>query len=494
MEQAASCTQKRRWIMPEEQLLLLQLNVLNFWQNRNEETSDTPQEHTSVHEPGNEIPKKWRLTNNLELRPWQIESTDKWLKLGNGVAKVVTGAGKSILALSIIERLQATREPDLRVAIIVPSIVLLEQWYDLFVKHGNLPPHAIGRLGGGYQDSLSKGKPILIAVLTSAARTLPTMRVTQPLLLVVDECHRAGSPQMRRIFQTKRTYSLGLSATPERDDCPEDMGERDDELIDQPRITPFSETELGRELGPFFAEIHVVDALAMGLLPRFEVRHYGLPLKASEKSAYQRISREVSDALDSLKNRAPQRFARGGAIIGWARQQVSKNGPHVETARQLVASVSRRKQLLYRMQARQEALRRLVRQEFHDRPSARILIFHEAIDEVMNLFAQLRNDQFPVVVDHSQLPESLRAAAIHSFRVGQAQILVSARSLIEGFDVPTADVGIVVASSGSVRQRIQTLGRILRKSDDCNKLSILHVLYASATTDEYLYEKFDWDK
>jgi hypothetical protein len=71
-------------------------------------------------------------------------------------------------------------------------------------------------------------------------------------------------------------------------------------------------------------------------------------------------------------------------------------------------------------------------------------------------------------------------------------VLVSARSLIEGFDVPAADVGIVVASSSSVRQRVQTLGRILRKKPGEERAAVLHVLYMADTTDEMIYEKQDW--
>ena len=107
----------------------------------------------------------------------------------------------------------------------------------------------------------------------------------------------------------------------------------------------------------------------------------------------------------------------------------------------------------------------------------------------MRIFAMLRKEGVPVVAENSQLPDSLRAESLHLFRIGAARVLVSARSLIEGFDVPAADVGIIVASSSSVRQRIQTLGRILRKKPGENRAAVLHVLYMAETTDEMIYEK-----
>lgn len=91
----------------------------------------------------------------------------------------------------------------------------------------------------------------------------------------------------------------------------------------------------------------------------------------------------------------------------------------------------------------------------------------------------------------------MRAASLHLFRSGVARIIVSARSLIEGFNVPSADIGIIIAASSSVRQRVQTLGRLLRKSrtkDGAEKHATLHVLYAANTVDEFIYEKADWEQ
>jgi hypothetical protein len=124
-------------------------------------------------------------------------------------------------------------------------------------------------------------------------------------------------------------------------------------------------------------------------------------------------------------------------------------------------------------------------------------LFHESIDEVMALFARLRNLGFDVVAEHSGFPDQMRANSIRLFRDGIARVIVSARSLIEGFNVPSADIGIVIAASASVRQRIQTLGRLLRKNrlgEGPEKSATLFVLYARDTVDELIYEKADWER
>ncbi len=65
-----------------------------------------------------------------------------------GTIKVVTGAGKTILALAIMERLQAQNN-NLRVAIVVPTIVLQNQWYEEILRNSNLPPPDDRQIGRG---------------------------------------------------------------------------------------------------------------------------------------------------------------------------------------------------------------------------------------------------------------------------------------------------------------------------------------------------------
>ena len=71
------------------------------------------------------------------------------------------------------------------------------------------------------------------------------------------------------------------------------------------------------------------------------------------------------------------------------------------------------------------------------------------------------------------------------------------KSLIEGFNVPAVDIGIIVASSGSVRQRIQSMGRVMRRhrgKDGQESTSSIHILYARDTTEDSIYGEVDWER
>lgn len=492
-------------LTPAELLQRHQLNLLDYWAVKEEEKKDPKKlEVSSSEEPetlDSDEDGRWSLTKNINLHKWQQEACVEWFRnSGSGVVKVVTGAGKTIFALSVMERLQTERVPNLRVVITVPTIILMEQWYDTILQLGNLPATAIGRMGGGHSDQFEGNILIMIAVLTSAAEKLETAtRTLNPdnLLLIVDECHRAGADKMSQIFKMKRSYSLGLSATPERENNAEkDEDDSDENSLSNEEEPIFENTILGRELGPIIYELDFSKAISLGILPTFEVRHYGLTLNPSEKVKYEKISREISDLRKILQEKGTIASGSGGKVVGYARRIAGRqNSPLAETARRFVQLTGDRKRLLYNAKARNEALLEVVRMERERNPGAKFLLFHESIAEVMRIFYFLRAKKLPAVAEHSQLADSLRRESIHLFRNGSARMLVSARSLVEGFDVPSADVGIVVASSSSVRQRVQTLGRILRKHKDGEeeKSARLHVFYISETTDEFIYEKHNWE-
>ena len=432
---------------PADQVLRQQLNILDYWSEQAREKA----RETGTHVPidlavmPSSLPDRWSLSRGVELRAWQKACRDKWFKSGKrGVIKVVTGAGKTVLACGIIEQLQNSEAPQLRVAIVVPTVVLLAQWYELLTEHSNLPPGAVGRLGGGYQDKFDGAVRILVCVLNSAASKLSKLvaSLTAPLLLIVDECHRAGATQMSEVFQTRRTYNLGLSATPEREvDAAED---EEAVLVDTEPDEPenFDDSLLGQELGPIIFELGYLEALKEGILARFQLQHYGLPLEPQERVRYERMSREITDLRRSLQSQVKGRGMDGGALVGWARKVASRGGSALSTqAANYVALTGQRKQLVYHAKARALAVERLVEQALADAEDTRILLFHESVAEVMRIFALLRQKGVPVVAEHSQLPDALRAESLHLFRTGAARVLVSARSLIEGFDVPAADGG-----------------------------------------------------
>jgi superfamily II DNA or RNA helicase len=59
--------------------------------------------------------------------------------------------------------------------------------------------------------------------------------------------------------------------------------------------------------------------------------------------------------------------------------------------------------------------------------------------------------------------------------------------LNEGVDVPDASVAIVISGSGSVREHVQRLGRVLRRRD--GKQAVLYELVSARTSETYTSER-----
>jgi superfamily II DNA or RNA helicase len=427
---------------------------------------------------------------DVELAPWQVEAVDAWCsgdgKPFTGTLEIFTGGGKTLMALGCVER-AARVEPGLQVAVVVPSEALARQWREVIAARTTVAPEEVGLMGAGGRDQLGAGGAgprVLVAVLNSAAKRLPE-GVTDPdrTMLIVDECHRAGAPKLSRVLETKARFRLGLSATPDRE-----------ELDDDGEPLTFDEQIVGRKLGGVVFRWMLRDAMASGWLPTYRIHHHGVQLRPHERTEYEVVSRRVDDAIEQLEQL--------GFDGGRAQLLRGRDGDVGQAANAYLTATAARKDLLYRADERHRLAVRLVHELLATDPGRRIILFHERIDEAIAVFQQLtipadgaaEVSHLRPAVEHSKLPDRERRAALEGFRDGSVNVLVSVKSLIEGIDVPAADVGISVASSSSVRQRIQSLGRVLRRrfDDPEGKRAEMHVIYVADSVDEVIYGKTDW--
>ena len=412
---------------------------------------------------------------DFALEDWQTAAVAAWAAVERGTLEIFTGGGKTLIALACIAR-AVERKPGVRVAIAVPTIGLAHQWRESIVRYTNVPRASIGMLGGGKRDTLAD-VPIVIAVLNSAAKYLPEQaRGLGPVMLIVDECHRAGAPGFSAVFATQSAFRLGLSATPFRD-----------EVAENGEPIGWNEQILGRELGSVVYSFTLKDARAIGWLPDYAIHHHGVELDADEKTRY----RTQSIAVDNAEQRLRELGGDAGRAWGLQRRRDALG----DLARQYIVAVTKRKDLVYGVRERRRIALALIRKRFATAPDSRILVFNERVDAATDVFDDLRATLpgIPIALEHSKLSEIERERSLDAFRSGAARILVSVRALTEGIDVPGADVGISVASSSSVRARVQLLGRVLRRTfDGTEKNAVTHLFYAADTVDTLIYAREDW--
>lgn len=473
----------------------------------------------------------YRFPQSFDLYDWQRDAVEQWFDSGDvrsdgqrGIAQVVTGAGKTVMALAVI-RQWLDRNPDGVVTVVVPTKVLMHQWLTELASKLNVPIEDVGWAGGGHKDSFSDGRRILVSIVNSAVKDdylgeeLHAAESPQHLL-VADECHRYTGDVFSNIFKYPRTASLGLSATPlsqtvHRPSTREELAESDE-------ITLTDDDELLiRELGEVYYTLTYDEGLERGLIPRFSINYVGFDLAPSERETYDALSRQVSNALKDIRERHGYRLETMGGDFHQNLQTLLKREDvqtpniadyfeYTTERRDLVSNAIRRQAITYTLL--ENALEK----------DQKAIVFQERINQLETLVAPLerrqseRNDLYdrqpglkaadkrleelfsraeykPVMYHSGHSRDVWNDFAMEWFREGGfANVMLSVKALIEGVDVPSADIGIVRVSSSSVRQRIQTLGRVLRTGDDLSKHSELFVLYARDTVDESIFDKHDW--
>lgn len=422
---------------------------------------------------------------DLQLFEWQKDAVTAWERNGYlGTLDIFTGGGKSLIALYCFKKIQqkiCQNEEKLQLVIVVPTIALAYQWRTTILKHTDIEEHSIGLLGDGYNGSILNHN-ILVATINSAYKHLPNQskNIDNPLMVIVDECHRAGAKQFSKVLNIRTSYWLGLSATPERE-------EEDDDGFQ----INYAEQITGQKIGSIVFEFSLKKAREIGWLPDFKIYHHGLQLSYEDDFRYQKLTKRIRDLLIELETlKIPSNQAR---------KYVDIPGKVGELARAYCEALLARKHLLYQASERKRITKNLIQDILLRKPQAKIILFHERKDHCDELLKQLQSElpkkwSQKLSIEHSGLPKKIRQQSLEDFRTGKSQILISVKTLVEGIDVPDADVGIVIASSSSIRQRIQTFGRILRRSFDPTKIkeAEMNLLYVQDSVDENIYGKLDW--
>ena len=91
----------------------------------------------------------------------------------------------------------------------------------------------------------------------------------------------------------------------------------------------------------------------------------------------------------------------------------------------------------------------------------------------------------PVITHQTKVRE--RSSILGGLRAGRFGAVVTSRVLNEGVDVPEASVAIVVSGSGTVREHVQRLGRVLRKAE--GKRAKLYELVSAETSETFTSDR-----
>jgi superfamily II DNA or RNA helicase len=314
--------------------------------------------------------------------------------------------------------------------VVVPTLDLLEQWRNRVQEEMGIE---VGVYGGGENTV----KAVTICTYDSAYIRAGELG-NRFSLLIFDETHHLPGESFRQIAEMfTAPYRMGLTATYERED-----------MLHQ---------ELPRLIGGVVYRLKPED-LAGKYLSDFRLEKVNVELTPAEKEEYDRNYGVFTSYLEENRIWLNTPIAFQRFIMRSSRDP---------EARKALLARNRALSIAFNSEAKLDTLEDILRSN----PNERILIFTQHNDLVYRIS---RRFLLPFITHTTGKEE--RFDVLKSFREGEYRAIVTSKVLDEGIDVPEASIGVIVSGTGSSREFIQRLGRLLRKSEGKSQARLIELV------------------
>lgn len=372
----------------------------------------------------------------VSLRPYQEDALSKWIENNHrGIIALPTGAGKSLIAIAAIVK------TAVRTLIVAYTKEQVFQWQNFLLKYTTIPPSMIG-LFYGEEKRLA---PITITTYQSGFRNINTLS-PYFTMLVVDEVHHLPADKFKYIaLHSLATFRMGLSATPIRED-----GKHE---------------ELFPLLGGIVYYKPPSELVEEGFLAPYRIVTVKVKLTPQERALYEELKKRYRALVDGKKFQEVLEAARQGDMRAVEALRVHSN----------------MKMLLARSSAKIEKAVELALEEF--KKGNKVIVFTQYVDQAKEISSRLNG-----LLLTGEIPEAERKKVLETFKRSEQSILVVTTVGDEGLDIPDANVGIIVSGTGSRRQFVQRLGRLLRPKSR-GVYAVLYEIVLEKTPEEYQAKK-----
>ena len=372
----------------------------------------------------------------LKLREWQEKAFPLWWEKKRGIIKVVTVGGKTFFAIHCLKR-YLENDPQKSILIVVPSIALLDQWYDSLSQ--NFDDKEISLNGGGEQTKIIT--KICISTIDSL-KNIISLIDAENTLLIVDECHKIGTEKRGEMLTNAWHATLGLSATPERD--------YDDNFY----------IIIKKILGDIIFDYDYIDAREDEVIVNFKLLYGYAALLPEEENKYKKFTKSIQRRAATIGGQDMNDYPLKMLIFNRARL-VKNSKNRIPYGIELIQKYERDSWIVFTENKKQAKE------------------FNKIVNKLKGFNSGIYN---------TDLNDDERQENLEKFKAGNLNVLVSCTALDEGFDMPEADGAMILSASSSKRQRIQRMGRVLRIT--ANKENALIVtVYSSKTEYEKLLEE-----
>lgn len=356
----------------------------------------------------------------------QLEVKRKWVENNyNGTVILPTGTGKTYAALLAVEDFD-----DESKIVIVPSLYLKQQWEERTANMSNFK----------------------VIVINTAIKTTHTCDI-----LILDETHRYVSEEFKRIFEcVKYKKLLTLTATLERTDQKHYLVENNCPVIYRKTIK---------------------EALELNLIPKFIIYNLSVPITELSIKKYSLIDNKFNNffaffnfdfslAMNCLQYENHRVLY--SQRVNYSPQEIRIKAINFNRA------MAERKNFIYYHPDKTKSVLDIIKKF----PDKKIIIFSERKITLEILHLEIPNSG---IYDTDKGKKKLKEL-MDDYKSGKIKILLTAKALDEGMDVPDIDIGIIHSGNSSKINGRQRIGRLLRKDNE--KIALIINLYLENTQDQ----------
>ncbi|MGA9351086.1 MAG: DEAD/DEAH box helicase family protein, partial [Anaerolineae bacterium] len=358
---------------------------------------------------------------HIALRDYQTQAIDSWFAAGcRGLFEMATGTGKTITALAAAVRL-FNEQKRLVLVVSCPFKHLVEQWAGEAEQFG-FRPIRVAESRAKWEPEVTRqlqvfrrGRSKLVTIITTNAslrrEVLPEVldEFWPEAMLIADEAHNVGAPQMLAALPAQAPWRLGLSATPIR---------HYDEYGTEAILDYFGEVVF---------EFGLADAIGTYLTPYY---YYPIPVEMTEDEfaefcvLTQKMQRYIRDPDEPLPEVVKRLAIKRARVMNNSTSKLEWLRGNIEEYAEL------RHTLFY----------------VGDK------LFNQ-VKELLGVEKRIRIHEFTQRQNNME-----RQQILERFSEGDLQALVAMKCLDEGVDVPPTRIAYFLASSGNPREFVQRRG------------------------------------
>ena len=148
------------------------------------------------------------------------------------------------------------------------------------------------------------------------------------------------------------------------------------------------------------------------------------------------------------------------------------------------AKVQKLMKIAFNAKEKYEVLKKIIQKLSEDK----ILVFCQYVEQAKKAYKVIRDvARGQVVLLTGSTKSELRKRYFEQFKEGKKRIIVTTTVLDEGIDVPDAETAIIMSGSGTERQMIQRIGRVIRYRP--NKVAKVIEIITKNTIEEKIAER-----